>query len=458
MNTRLSDAERARNQLIAQIAAGAKVFKGGGTELFNLTLVEKIREGATDALDRLFPRFNEADHKAWTSVINRARNGDDSPLRAVEYEGATEQHPVCREILSKVGSGIEGRELRKILNATPYGWPQDAIDGGIIALHAGGHLLARYNSQPLAVGQLDQNKISKTEFRSETITLTAADKLKLRGLFQDAGISAKASDDLEAKSTEYLNLAELLARTAGGSAPLPEAPKATDVTDLRARIGNDRLKGLLDQADALKTDVAKWKRQSELATKRLPEWEKLQRLLAAGTGVRSLAETQTAATSILESRLLLDNSDHVPPLVKQAAQALRTAVTGAQQAFAKRHAELLAELESSDAWQKISGQQRNTLLSEEGIASVPNLEVGSDDQLLQALQETPVSSWNDKTAALATRFQNAGRKAAKLLEPKTQYVTLRSDTLRTVAEVKAWLAEMEVTLVEKLEIGPVIIG
>jgi hypothetical protein len=458
MSTRLGDAERTRDQLIAQIAGGAKVFKGGGTELFNLTLAEKIREGATDALDRLFPRFNEADHKNWAVVITRARNGDDSPLRAVEYEGATEQHPVCREILSKVGSGIEGRELRKILGASPYGWPQDAIDGGIITLHAGGHLLARYNSQPLSVGQLDQNKISKAEFRTETITLTAADKLKLRGLFQDAGISAKASDDLDVKSAEYLNLAESLARNAGGNAPLPEAPKTTTVTDLRARVGNDRLKGLLDQADALKTEVAKWKKQSDLAAKRVPEWEKLQRLLAAGAGVSALAETETAAKGVLDGRLLLDKSDHVPPLVKQAAQVLRTAVTGAQQAFAKRHAELLAELEASDAWQRITGQQRIAIMSEEGISSVPDLEVGSDEQLLQALQQTPVSSWNDKTAALTTRFQNAGRKAAKLLEPKTQYVSLRSDTLRTEADVKAWLADQEQTLVSKLKDGPIVVG
>jgi hypothetical protein len=58
MGTRLSDAERGRDQLIAQIASGAKVYKGGGTELFPLALAEKIREGATDALARLFPRFN----------------------------------------------------------------------------------------------------------------------------------------------------------------------------------------------------------------------------------------------------------------------------------------------------------------------------------------------------------------------------------------------------------------
>jgi hypothetical protein len=458
MNTRLSDAERARDQLIAQIAGGAKVYKGGGTELFNLTLAEKVREGATDALDRLFPRFNEADHKAWTSVINRARNGDDSPLRAVDYEGATEQHPVCREILGKVGSSIEGRELRKYFAASPYGWPQDAVDGGIIALHAGGHLLARYNGQPLAVGQLDQNKISKTDFRTETITLTGQDKLKLRGLFVDAGMSAKASDDLEAKSTEYLTLAEALAGKAGGNAPLPETPQTTKLADLRARMGNDRLKGLLDQADTLRPEVAKWKKQAELAAKRLPVWEKLQKFLSASAGVGALAEVETAARGILDGRLLLDKSDHVPPLVKQAAQSLRAAVTGAHQAFTKRHAELLKELEASDAWPKISGQQRITIMSEEGILSVPDLEVGSDEQLLSALQQTPVSSWNDKTAALTARFQNAARKAAKLLEPKTQYVTLKSGTLRTEADVKAWLGEQETTLVNKLKEGPVVVG
>lgn len=458
MTTRLNDAERARDQLISQIASSARVFKGGGTELFNLTLSEKVREGATDALARLFPRFGEADHKGWASVINRARNGDDSPLRAVDYEGATEQHPVCKEILSKVGSGIEGRELRKVFAASPYGWPQDAVDGGIIALHAGAHLLARYNGQALAVGQLDQNKISKTEFRTETIILTGPDKLKLRELFREAGVSAKASDDLEAKSTEYLNVIEALANKAGGAAPLPEAPKTTKLADLRARVGNDRLKGLLDEADTLKPEVAKWKKLAELAAKRLPEWEELQEFLSAGAGVTALADVEKAAKGVLDGRLLLDNTDHVPPMLKQAVKVLRTALTDAHGAFANRHAELLKELEASDAWKKISGTQRMALMSEEGISSVPDLEVGSDEQLLAALKQTPIQSWNDKTAALTARFQNAARKAAKLLEPKTQYVTLTSGLLRTEAEVKAWLGEQEAMLLAELEKGPVVVG
>ena len=67
---------------------------------------------------------------------------------------------------------------------------------------------------------------------------------------------------------------------------------------------------------------------------------------AAGAGVGALAEAETAAKGILDGRLLLDNSDHVPPLLKQAAKALRTAVTDVHSAFTTRHAELLKDLEA----------------------------------------------------------------------------------------------------------------
>jgi hypothetical protein len=35
--------------------------------------------------------------------------------------------------------------VRDHLKAPPYGWPQDAIDGALYALVAGGHVLARNN-------------------------------------------------------------------------------------------------------------------------------------------------------------------------------------------------------------------------------------------------------------------------------------------------------------------------
>jgi hypothetical protein len=458
MSTRLTDAERHRKLLVSQIIGGAKVFKGGGTELIQLTLADKVREGATDALDRLFPRFHEADHKNWPVVISRSRNGDDSPLTAVDWQGSTERHVVTREVLLKVGAGMTGSELRKWFSASPYGWDQDAIDGALIALHAGGHLTARYNNAPLAAGQLDQNKIAKSEFRTETITLTAQDKIKLRGLFQDAGISAKASDDLELKSTEYLNALAALVSKAGGAPPMPESPSTTAISDLRAAAGNERLAAILTQAETLKANASSWKKAAELAEKRLPAWQQLLQLLSVGQGMAEMADVETSRQSILAGRLLLDAADHVPPLVKQCAQALRTAVAGAHQAYAAQHGELRASLESSDSWQKITESQRSGILDEEGITSVPSLQIGSDDQLIQTLQRTPVAWWYDKTDALPTRFQNAASKAVKLLEPKIQQVRLSSGTLRTDDEVRTWLAAQENTLIERLKKGPLVIA
>ena len=189
--TRLGDAERMRKSLIGQIIGSAKVYKGGGSELIQISLADKVREGAMDALVRLFPRFAEADHKNWSVVIGRARSGDDSPLSVIDWTGSTESHSVTREVLLKVGSGTMGSEARKHFSDPPFGWDRDAIDGALIALHAAGHLTARYNNAPLGVGHLDQNKVAKTEFRKETDILTAQDKIKLRGLFQEAGVSPK---------------------------------------------------------------------------------------------------------------------------------------------------------------------------------------------------------------------------------------------------------------------------
>ena len=458
MQGRMEDAARRRDGLVTSIVGAARVYKGGGTEQHELTVDEKIKSAAQDALDRLFPRFREADHKNWPVVIGRARQGSDSPLEAVNWNGATEQHAVCREVMRIVGSGADGRSVRTELDKSPYGWPQDAIDGALIALHAAGHLTARHGGSPLAVGQLDQAKIGKAEFRVESATLTAQDKIKLRGLFQEAGITAKASDDLNAKSSEFLELLERLAEGAGGEPPLPERPKTLHLADLRGLAGNERLTKMLSELDTLKANAKDWKALAELAERRGPEWNRLLRMKAHGIGLPGFDEVRSAANGIEDGRLLLDGTDHIKPLVKKAAGALRAATSEAHSALVKRHASEKAALEKTDAWQKISAAQRTTILAEEGIADVPTIDVGTDDALLSTLDITPLSSWKDKADALPSRFANAAMKAAKLLEPKTQQVRLTSGTLKTPDEVKAWIAAQEKTLLAKVAEGPIIVA
>ena len=98
------------------------------------------------------------------------------------------------------------------------------------------------------------------------------------------------------------------------------------------------------------------------------------------------------------------------------------------------------------------------LLREAGIVEIGELEIGDDAGLIAALSERSLPVWAATADALPERFRQAALAAAKLLEPKTQSVKLKSGTLKTAEEVKAWLAETEADLLAKLKKGPIVIG
>ncbi|MEB2361910.1 MAG: BREX system P-loop protein BrxC, partial [Bryobacterales bacterium] len=204
MESRYRLAKQQRETLVSEIVAGTKVFQGGGNELLQLSLDEKLRAGADASLARLFPRFKEADFSgsAWESAMKRARDGADQPFSPLKYEGPIEQHPVCRQVLSAIGSGKTGTQLRKELESSPFGWPRDAVDAALIALHRSQHVTATLNGVAVGVGQLDQNKVPKTEFRVEKITLSIQDRNALRALYQEVDVKAKG-DELDAKAPEF---------------------------------------------------------------------------------------------------------------------------------------------------------------------------------------------------------------------------------------------------------------
>ena len=49
-------------------------------------------------------------------------------------------------------------------------------------------------------------------------------------------------------------------------------------------------------------------------------------------------------------------------------------------------------------------------------------------------------------------------RAARLLEPKVQTVTLERSTLRDAAEVEAWVERQKTTLIEAVRHGPVLVN
>ena len=344
-----------------------------------------------------------------------------------------------------------------IRTASPYGWPQDAIDGALIALHTTGHLRASYKGAALAVKQLDQAKISATDFRVETATLRAKDRIRLRGLFQAAGVACKSGDE-GLKADEFLTQLVELADQAGGDPPMPPRPATAHVETLRALAGNEQLVAILDQSDALTDQAKQWTEAAGLAAKRKPAWDTLCALLKHAGNLPEAVELRTQADAVRDERRLLEKTDPFPAIHKAAAAVLRTAVKAAHGAFVCVHKDQLEALTSSGNWKKLTAAQQEQVLAAADIGEAPALSVGNDTDLLRTLEGTALPAWRTKTDALPQQFANAALAAAKLLEPKTQRIHVTSGTLKTSDDVRAWLAETETTLTKRLADGPVIIS
>ena len=457
MATRMGTAEAARNQIVNEVIDRAKAFQGGGGERYELNLVAKVEAAAQASLDRLFPSFKDADDNRWATVINRAKNGDEAALSAVDWTDAPEKHPVCAAVLSEVGSGKRGKEVRDAFEASPYGWPRDAVDAALITLHTTGHLRATHKGMTLSQGQLDQAKISVTDFRAETATLNAREKMKLRKLFHDAGVDCKPNEET-AKAPVFLARLADLADHAGGEPPMPARPVTVQLETLRGFGGAEQLAEILKQHDTLTQQAKDWSKLAELAGKRKPAWETLSTLLKHADAMPGADELRKQADAVKSERRLLDASDPVPDIRKAAVDALRAAVTAAHAEYETTYNEQMAALTASDNWKKLNADQRKEILADEGIGAVPALALGTEADLSRTLEQTALPAWKTQTDALPQQFIRVALVAAKLLEPKTQRVHLTSGTLKTEEEVKVWLIGAEKDLLAKLKTGPVVIS
>jgi hypothetical protein len=457
MESRRNGAVRQRDELIKQVVTNARVFQGGGSELLQASLEDRVREATNAALVRLFPRFKEADSAAWETVIKRAKEGADQPLSPVGHSGPTEQHPVCQAVTSTIGSGKAGGDVRKTLRASPYGWPQDAIDAALIALHRTQHLSATWNGAVLAPGQVDQGKISKAEFRVEKVTLTVTERLAIRKVFQALGVSCKAGEEL-AKAPEFLDKMAALGRATGGDAPLPTAPSVVDVEDLRARVGNDQLASIRDKAADFEKRIGEWTKTKALVDARKPTWDIVERLANHAQSIPAAAEALKQVEAVRTQRLLLEATDPVSPLRGALADALRKAVLDAHAALEAAYAKGIASLESSSLWPRLTDMDRSTILASVDLLSVGPLELSTDHTLLSALDARSVSARNAETDAVPGRAQKALEKAARLLEPKVRTISMERSTLTTEADVDAWLDRQRESLVTAIQDGPVLVS
>ncbi len=462
MDSRRRAAEASRDEIVREVIRSAKVIQGGGTEIFGEGLAEKIRSGARQSLARLFPRFDEADHRAWEAAVRRARDGSDEPFKVVGWEQATEEHAVAKEVLARVGAGARGSDIQKVLKASSFGWPQDAIDAALIALHRSGHLRATRNGQPIAVGSLDQASVKSAEFRLEKVRLTASERIALRGLFEKAGVTTRSGDE-EARAIVFLDALGQRARQAGGDGPLPAIPDIRLIEDLGRRTGSEQLGAILESKAQLEEKIAAWGTLAKRADERRPAWEMAIAFRRHAEGLAVADEIGKELDAIAEQRSLLGDADPVTPLVAKIAAALREELKRLRGGLVHAVERANADLAVDATWKGLEDSAREQIRRAVGLEAPTAVDISTSEALRRCLDERSLSAWRALVDAVPQRVGKALEEALRLAKRDSEAkpastVTVRRCTLADEAAVGAWVAEHEAKLREAVGKGPVVVN
>ena len=244
------------------------------------------------------------------------------------------------------------------------------------------------------------------------MTISGTQRLAIRKLSADVGLPCKPGEEGEALQRVLDRLADLAA-TAGGEPPLPARPSSALVDSLRAASGNAQMRDAYDAREELLRQFQEWSKDKAEIAARLPRWKGLEQLLRYAQGTEAAARVRPQVEAIRAQRSLLAEPDPVPPLTTELAAALRQALQDARARLEADTRREQAGLEALAEWQQLAPADRQSILIEAGLGAVPPLQLGTDEQLLDALQATPLSSWENRSAALPERAARARQEAGK---------------------------------------------
>ncbi len=456
METRRDNAQAALVAILDDILGGARVYQGGGNELTGNTLANRVEQGVTASLLRLYPQFDEGDDGRWKTVFDQARNGAGNALEMVGHTGDVDRHPVCSAILKELGPGKKGSDLQKTFSESPYGWPQDAIDGAIMCLLVSGHLRAVQNGTTVSYRELNQQKIKVTFFNLVSVTLSVSQRIAIRKVFKAAGLDCKTNEEDRVAGT-FIKVLIDLARSSGGEVPLPECPSPPLLKEIAASSGNEQLLLIYEHNDDLTQWIEEWRKAADLAKERGPKWQDLLHLFAHANGLPIASEVQTEIEAIRSQRSLLSQPDPIADLSSKLTGELRKSLVQLHGNYESDYTHRRMELEATEPWKKLDAGSQSQILNSQGLTAVPGIQVGTQHELLDSLNHSPLETWRTLADALPQRFEKALLEAVKRTEPKAVHVKLPPATFKAPEDLEPWIESVRKEILEKLKEGPVIV-
>jgi hypothetical protein len=437
METRRDHALTAIQDIIDKIYDESLVWIAGGTSVDIGTLRENIENALYGIADRQFTDFkSKADYKDWDKALRKALEGDTDALKKINYNSDVKDHPASVDILRFIGNGAKtGRDIRNHFMKSPYGWSQDAIDALIISLK-------NVEIISTAEANLKPANINASIFKKEVHTISAAEKIKLRKIYQDAGISCKPNDELVI-SHQYLANLKQLANTISGDSPLPEPINTQFIKDIENLDGNERLRRILDEQADLMAKFSEWQKKETMAKKRLPLWSLLNSLEENLPATDEAEDILNQITAIRTDRLLFHEPDLIEPVLAKIAAFLKELLTGHKKEYLAIYKKNMDELQANEYFKKITPEQKHTILQKYQLLSKPDVKELDAHGLNNELKHNSLEQWNTKIAALPEQFRAALEEAMKLAVPDAKTYRVPKQTISSNTELNTYLGKIK---------------
>ena len=458
MSGRVVSDDETLTRLFEEIVAGASVYQGGGNLVTAAAFKDAVRTAAERSLVRLFPKFGVADSPNWGKVVTAARDGAPDALTAVGHTGDVLTHPVCKEVLATISAaGTSGNDVRARHANPPFGWDEDAIRAALLVLLATQNIRAAQDGKALASPkQLEPRQIGRTTFYREDAPPSAKQRMAVRGLLATAEINYENGQEQVQIPAVLQHLTDLAA-AAGGAPPLPPAPDLAHIRDLQALTGNQQFHAVADAHDRLKADLEAWRDAAASVQSRQKDWLDLESFLEHARGLPVFDEVAPQRDAIREGRQLLNEPNPVRPLLDLLVAALREAVSAGVEQLRAHHDEIIKELEASDEWQKLDDSAWQEIITTIGLERPDDVDISTTEKLLSQLAVAPLATWKERTEVVRARAVRAREAAAQKLEPEAIRVQLGSATIRTQADVDAYIGQVRERLLAAIEDGATVI-
>ncbi len=456
MDHRQHDAESTKKQILKEIFGAIQVQLAGGAEVEGDTLSDQLENGGKKACERLYSEFKMADVSGWGAVYDRAsRAADANALAAIGHNDEADKHPVCNVIKRFIGPMKTGGEIREHFGTAPYGWSKDTIDGALYAMLAAGVLKAAdAQERPVDAKSLERPKTAQTKFRPETVSLSKVQLIKVRSLINNIGVTCTAGEE-QTKLGEAITTAKQIARKAGGDAPLPLPPQTTTLNELATLSGNDQVMAAYEKQQVIIAELEQWRALAEKSTARQTQWSELKAAVKHCQGLANYQGLHSEMQAVEHNRSLLVDPNPVEPVLKDAVETIRVAIVAKYEAFQNEYQDCMQDLREDPTWNKLTEVRQQALLAKHHLDKMEMAPLSSNDRVIDAIENTSLEQWSDKTSALVGRFSRVRTDAIAELEPKVQPVTLPRPVIRSEDDLEDWLQKVRAAVGASLKQGPV---